>query len=97
VARFTALKQDYVDYYIIVDPRPEGPVIGYFAGQPIAASVVDDFGRRFIYDGVAPHRRSGQYDIESLRPGEWIVEPGLVYRFDMTQRAPGAHKPARRR
>jgi hypothetical protein len=23
--------------------------------------------------------RSGRYDIESLRRGEWIVEPGLIY------------------
>jgi hypothetical protein len=96
VARLAALKQDYVDYHIIVEPRPAGPVIGYFAGQPIAASVVDYFGRRFLYEGVAPRRRNGQYDIQSLRPGEWIVEPGLLYQFDMNQPRSGADKAARR-
>jgi hypothetical protein len=96
VSRLTALRQDHVDYHIVVEPRPEGPVIGYFAGQPIAASVVDYFGRRFVYEGVAPRRRNGQYDIESLRPGEWIVEPGLVYQFDMNQPKRGANKFSRR-
>jgi hypothetical protein len=76
------LNHDHVEYHILVEPRPDGPVIGYFAGQPIAAAVVDYFRRRFVYAGVAPRRRNGQYDIKSLRPGEWIVEPGLVYQFD---------------
>ena len=69
-----------VDYFILVEPRADGPLLGYYAGRPIPAAVVDYFGRRYSYAGVAPRRRSGQYDVESLRPGEWIIEPGLVYR-----------------
>ncbi len=92
MAGFAALDDDYVDYHVVVDPRPDGPVIGFYAGEPIAARVVDLFGRGFVYDGVAPRRSNGQYDHSGLRPGEWIVEPGLVYHFDGVQR-----EPARRR
>jgi hypothetical protein len=82
VPRIAAIQQDQIDYHIVFEPRPDGPLIGFFGGQPIAAAVLDYFGRRFIYDGVATRRRDGQYDLRSLRPGEWIVEPGLVYRID---------------
>jgi hypothetical protein len=71
-----------VEYSILIEPRPDGQVIGYYAGRPIAAAVVDHFGRRFTYAGVAPRLRNGRYDAEALRPGEWIVEPGLVYYAD---------------
>jgi hypothetical protein len=71
-----------VDYSILIEPRPDGPVVGYYAGRPIAAAVVDLFGRRFTYAGIAPRLRNGRYDATSLRPGEWIVEPGLVYYAD---------------
>jgi len=92
---FAPMNQDYVDYHILVEPRADGPVIGYFAGQPIAAAVVDLFGRRFVYEGVAPRRRDGQYDVSCLRKGEWIVEPGLVYNFD--QLSSGSLRPAARK
>jgi hypothetical protein len=68
-----------VDYFILVEPRADGPVVGYYGDHPIAAAVVDYFGRHYTYAGVMTRRRSGQYDVESLRPGEWIIEPGLVY------------------
>jgi hypothetical protein len=82
MSRLSPLNHDLVDCHILVEPRPDGPVIGFFAGQPIAEAVVDPFGRRFVYEGVAPRRRNGQYDVRSLRKGEWIAEPGLVYQFD---------------
>jgi len=69
-----------VEYFILVEPHADGPVVGYYGGRPIPAAVVDYFGRRYSYAGVAPRRRSGQYDVEALAPGEWIIEPGLVYR-----------------
>jgi hypothetical protein len=69
-----------VEYLVLVEPRPAGPVVGFLAGNPIPEAVVDYFGRRYVYAGVAPRRRNGQYDGEALRQGEWIVEPGLVYR-----------------
>jgi hypothetical protein len=86
---FTAARP--VDYFILVEPRADGPVIGFYAGHPIAAAVVDYFGRRFLYAGVAPRLRSGRYDGDSLRPGEWIVEPGLIYYADPKE-SPGLRK-----
>ena len=77
--RFSLSTARPVEYFILVEPHADGPVVGYYAGRPIPAAVVDYFGRRYSYAGVAPRRRSGQYDVEALGPGEWIVEPGLVY------------------
>ena len=74
-----------VEYFILMEPRADGPVIGQYAGQPIYAAVVDYFGRRFTYAGIAPRLRNGRYDADALQPGEWIVEPGLIYFGDPTE------------
>jgi hypothetical protein len=79
-ANFTTARP--VEYFILVEPRADGPVIGQYADRPIAAAVVDYFGCRFTYAGVAPRLRNGRYDVEALQPGEWIVEPGLIYYRD---------------
>jgi hypothetical protein len=61
-----------VEYLILNDPHPDGPVVGFFRELPITAAVVDHFGRRYIYAGVALRRRNGQYDIDSLaRASGW--------------------------
>ena len=69
----------YSDLLTVVKPHADGPVVGFYAGQPIAAAVVDGFGRRYLYAGAAPRGHNGQYDFNALSPGEWIVEPGLLY------------------
>jgi hypothetical protein len=76
----------YADGLVVVEPQRDGPVLGSYANQPIAEAVVDCFGRRFVYAGVAPRRHNGRYDFGALAPGEWIVEPGLVYSGDGTSR-----------
>jgi hypothetical protein len=81
-SRIATIKHDRFDLHIIVEPNADGPTIGYYDDKPIAAAVLDEFGRRFIYDGVAPRRRDGSYDVNLLRPGEWIVEPGFVYHIE---------------
>lgn len=68
------------EYSMIVDPRSEGPIIGYFAGKPISERIVDIFGRCFAYVGLACRRRDGQFDADQLKVGEFIADPGLVYR-----------------
>lgn len=73
------LNNPYADLMQVVDPKADGPVIGFYAECPIAAAVVDSFGHRFVYAGAAPRRHSGKFDFTALGPGEWIVEPGLVY------------------
>ena len=85
MSRFALTAGRPVEYFLLVEPRADGPPIGYYAGNPIPAAVVDYWGRRYSYAGIATRRRSGQYDVEALGPGEWIIEPGLVYR-DMTRR-----------
>jgi hypothetical protein len=44
--------------------------------------VVDASGHRYRFAGVAPRAADGRIDVEGLRTGEWIVQPGLVYRMD---------------
>jgi hypothetical protein len=78
-----------VDYLILVEPRAAGPVVGFLGGNPIPEAVVDYFGRRYVYAGVAPRRRNGQYDVGALQRGEWIVEPGLLYRSAGARAAAG--------
>ena len=71
-----------VEFSMVVEPRPVGPTIGVFDGLPIAERVEDQFGRRFTYVGVAGKHRAGRFDAAGLRPREFIVEPGLIYRLE---------------
>ena len=76
------------EYYIlkIVDPSAEGPggciVCGHLADRPIFATVIDSSGDRYHYVGLASRLSDGQFDVESLSPGEWIVDPGLIYKSE---------------
>jgi hypothetical protein len=63
-------------------PQPDGPVIGSYDGEPIADSVHDIDGRRYRFAGIMPRRSEGSFDLAALGAGEWIVEPGLIYRWD---------------
>src|ERR1035441_8416285 len=69
--RFDAGARRPAEYSILVEPRPAGPAIGVYAGLPITERVVDLFGRRFSYVGVACRRRDGQFEVASLKPGEF--------------------------
>jgi hypothetical protein len=71
-----------IEYYVLADPSGEGPVIGYLAGKPFTRTVIDRWGHRYRYVGLAARHRNGQYDVRSLHPGEWIVPPGLVYALE---------------
>ena len=68
-----------VEYYLLLEPRPHGRLIGYYAGRPIREFVTDADGTHYTYAGVAPRRANGRYDLDALRRDEWLVEPGLVY------------------
>lgn len=69
-----------IEYSILVDPKPAGPTIGNYAERAFSEFVRDAFGRLFVYAGIAPRRSDGQFDDGALRPGEFIVPPGLIYR-----------------
>ena len=77
------------EYFVLSVSRGEngrchegGAAVGYINGHPIIDTVVDDAGRCYRYMGLAPRLRDGRLNVLSLRPGEWIVEPGLVYAAD---------------
>lgn len=87
------LNNPYADLKQLVDPKADGPIIGFYGECPIAAAVVDNHGHRFVYAGAAPRCHSGRLDFTALGPGEWIVEPGLLYVVDRKNRKnalPGA-------
>jgi hypothetical protein len=75
-----------VGQYHLSDTRADGPMLGYCAGQPIFSAVVDGFGQRYVFAGVAVRRPDGDVDLAALRRGEWVLEPGLIYRSDRTVR-----------
>ncbi|MBN9216531.1 MAG: hypothetical protein J0I79_01135 [Mesorhizobium sp.] len=70
------------EYFVLANLREQGRIIGRLAGHPIADTVVDASGQRYRFAGVAPRDHSGRFDVEALRAGEWIVQPGLVYAVD---------------
>jgi hypothetical protein len=60
--------------------RTEGPPLGTFDGFAIWPIAIDHQGQRYGFIGLAPRLASGAYNINALAPGEWIIEPGLLYR-----------------
>jgi hypothetical protein len=61
-----------LDYFMLFEPHPDGPVLGTYAGHPIAETVIDGYGIRYIFAGVAPRLRSGGYDSEACcRANGW--------------------------
>jgi hypothetical protein len=67
--------------YELLDADPTGSIIGSYDGVPIAEEVMDECCRRFGYVGAAPRRTDGSYDLASLRLGEFVIGPGLLYRL----------------
>lgn len=68
-----------IEYSMLHDTTPAGPIIGTYGDVEIAEAVIDAFGRRFVYVGVAPRRANGRFDDSALGAGEFILSPGLVY------------------
>jgi hypothetical protein len=73
------------EYSMLNNVEPIGPSMGFYAGREIPAFVVDEFGRRFAYAGVAPRKWNGVFDADALSAGEFIVRPGLIYRLERSQ------------
>mgnify|MGYP001031285818 FL=1 len=79
-----------IEYFVLVEPKAHGDIIGQLAGQPIHDMVVDASGSRYHFVGVAPRDGRGRFDVEALRKGEWIVQPGLVYAADLPSKPSGS-------
>jgi hypothetical protein len=56
-----------------------GPSIGTYRGQDIPAWL-DKAGERFSYDRPAMEDSDGTTPLAQLRPDEFVVAPGLIYR-----------------
>lgn len=70
-----------LEYSILHNTRPEGPAIGRLDGMEFSEFVLDEFGRIFAYSGVAPRLSNGRFDDAALKSGEFIVPPGLIYKY----------------
>lgn len=70
------------EYFVLANLRSRGAIIGRLADHPISEMVIDGHGSSYRYVGVATRGSDGRYDVEALRPGEWIVQPGLVYALE---------------
>ena len=70
------------EYLVLPRTSDIGPTIGYIGARPIAERVLDQWGQRYVYCGLAPRLPSGAINLKLIRLGEWIVEPGLLYRLD---------------
>ena len=60
-----------------------GPVIGHYGDGPIYDFILVD-GRKLHYERLATVEKDGSIDLKSLREGECIVHPGLVYQANAT-------------
>jgi hypothetical protein len=67
------------EYFVLWNVQFVGEVIGYLAGLPIREAVVDTTGTRYRFAGIAPRDCDGRLNVNLLNPGEWIVQPGLIY------------------
>jgi hypothetical protein len=67
------------EYFVLGNPRTDGPTIGHVGGRPIAAAVVDGQGNRYCFVGVARRDKRGLLHVLDLRQDEWIVAPDLIY------------------
>lgn len=54
---FVISKGRPVEYFLLIEPRDDGPVICYFGGCPIPAAIIDYSGRRYSDAGAAPPKR----------------------------------------
>lgn len=68
-----------IDYFVVQGPKPTGRSLGHFADREISETVVDMFGNRYTFVGLAPRKWNGDLDVKALGAGEFIVLPGLVY------------------
>lgn len=77
----------HLEYFLLHDAKPTGPSVGIYANREIPATVADDFGRQYIFAGVAPRQANGDFDLDALGAGEFILKPGLVYRMERLPRS----------
>jgi hypothetical protein len=81
-------------YFVVVDPRPVGTPLGIYDGAPIFPQVFDCFGRCYSFAGIATRQTSRFVDPSLLGRGEWLVEPGMIYKLEIDGVDKGPDLPA---
>jgi hypothetical protein len=69
------------DAILLRDVVPVGPVIAHLDDHDIAEAVIDIDGNRYAYRGLARRRQDGRVDWQSLKRGQYLVEPCFIYEF----------------
>jgi hypothetical protein len=72
----------HLEYFLLHYATPAGPPVGSYGNLAIPEAVVDDSGRQYRFAGVAPRTLTGEFDLDALQAGEFILRPGLVYRLE---------------
>ena len=85
--RSVFLREPPLEFSILHNVKPMGCCVGYFAGRELSESVLDGSGRRFVYAGIAPRKWNGALDVAALAAGEFILQPGLIYRLASEERS----------
>jgi hypothetical protein len=75
------------EYHLLHEATPCGAVIGNYLGSKVYERVVDHWGRSYAYTGVIARGPTGHFERKLLKPHEFILKPGLVYRMQV-ERSP---------
>jgi hypothetical protein len=70
-----------VEFFRLHNARPDGVVVARYRDHAVCDVMIDEYGQRYVFAGLAPRRRDGTYDVKGLKVGEVILEPGLIYQL----------------
>jgi len=74
------------EFYRLHGAKPDGTVVARYRDQDVSDVVIDQQGQRYIFVGLVPRRRDGNYDVSGLKAGEMFIEPGLIYQLIPVQK-----------
>jgi hypothetical protein len=71
------------EYYMLHGIAFEGGVACRLGSKLVREQVRDGQGSLYRFVGLASRDAFGRLDVAALEPGEWIVEPDLIYAYEM--------------
>jgi hypothetical protein len=71
------------EYYMLHGITFEGGVACRLGRELVRELVRDSQGCLYRFVGLASRDAFGRLDVAALGPGEWIVEPDLIYAHEM--------------
>ena len=71
------------EYYMLHGIGFEGGIACRLGSKLVRERVRDSQGCLYCFVGRASRDASGRLDVAALKPGEWIVEPDLIYAHEM--------------